>query len=220
MSPAGRGGTTEGGHLEIEKQEEEGGSQKGEFARAEEGAYHGCSWRSVVAAERMKRFQLKPLFFSFTRENKPSTQPLSEVKSAYASKLPTFLIIYSLFLGDSKSISTQSLSLLFRIATINQKVFVMPPALPDTFKRSYADFESYPRNLICQTTYRDAADASYVRLRGAERTLLIQDEDEFEVPFRDLLPSAQGMFSFSDFWNPSDLAYKDLRNRIFSTTML
>ncbi|KAH8796953.1 hypothetical protein F5882DRAFT_22088 [Hyaloscypha sp. PMI_1271] len=68
----------------------------------------------------------------------------------------------------------------------------MPPALAESFKRSYGDFESYPRNLICQTTYRDAADAYYARLRGAERTLLVQDEDEIEVPFRDLLPSAQG----------------------------
>ena len=70
----------------------------------------------------------------------------------------------------------------------------MPPVLAESFKRSYGNFESYPRDLICQTTYRDAADAYFARLRGAERTLFVQDEDEIEVPFRDLLPSTQGMF--------------------------
>jgi hypothetical protein len=66
--------------------------------------------------------------------------------------------------------------------------------LSESFKRSYKAFESYPQNLICQTTYRDAADAYVTRLDNAEPTLFVEDEDLIEVPFRDLLPNGQGMF--------------------------
>jgi hypothetical protein len=79
----------------------------------------------------------------------------------------------------------------------------MQPRLPESFQRSYGDFESYPRNLICQTTYRDAVGAYAIRLNKAEPTLFlsVDDEDEIEVPFRDLLPSGQGKYSFKPIYH-------------------
>lgn len=73
----------------------------------------------------------------------------------------------------------------------------MPPRISETFQRSYGDYESYPRSLICETTYRDAAGAYVTRLDNAEPTLVlsVDDEDEVEVPFRDLLPTGQGQYS-------------------------
>lgn len=73
----------------------------------------------------------------------------------------------------------------------------MQANIPESFQRSYGDFECYPRKLICQTTYRDAARAYVTRLDNAEGRLFLAAgfEDEIEVPFRDLLPSGQGIFS-------------------------
>ena len=148
-----------------------------------------------------------------SRKRKPSTQPLGEAKKA-PRKSPLIcpriqaVTPLNIYKSSVPSVFFGRYSRLFvaRITTIDPKPCpVMPPALAESFKRSYGDFESYPRNLICQTTYRDAADAYYARLRGAERTLLVQDEDEIEVPFRDLLPSAQGMFLSVALNNPSDL---------------
>lgn len=71
----------------------------------------------------------------------------------------------------------------------------MQSRIPESFQRSYGDFESYPRKLICQTTYREAAGAYVARLDNEESTLFLSiNDEEIEVPFRDLLPSGQGKF--------------------------
>lgn len=64
--------------------------------------------------------------------------------------------------------------------------------IPDSFKSSYEAFETYPRKLICQTTYRDAADGYVSRMDTAEQELFVSDECDIEIPFLELLPSGRG----------------------------
>ncbi|KAL1966201.1 hypothetical protein VTN77DRAFT_4753 [Rasamsonia byssochlamydoides] len=66
-------------------------------------------------------------------------------------------------------------------------------ALPlcDAFKNSYQQLDSYPSNLLYQTTYRGALEAFSRRLDDAAPRLFAKEEEAF-VPFRDLLPSGQG----------------------------
>jgi hypothetical protein len=71
-----------------------------------------------------------------------------------------------------------------------------PPALqlPHAFELSYRDFESYPSNLICQTSYLYAIKASKERLDAAAPKLFTSQDGEVEVPFRESLLSGVGRF--------------------------
>jgi hypothetical protein len=68
------------------------------------------------------------------------------------------------------------------------------PQLSDSFRRSYESFESYPRNLVHQTSYLGVIKAYRSRLDIAAPKLLTADDAEVYVPFRDLLPNNQGKF--------------------------
>lgn len=62
---------------------------------------------------------------------------------------------------------------------------VIAPALPDPFKLSYGDFESYPHNLIYRTTCTAELKAYEARLDEASPTLFIGEDEAADVPFRD-----------------------------------
>jgi len=62
----------------------------------------------------------------------------------------------------------------------------------DDFRTSYFDSESYPENLIYHATYLGAIKSYIERLNDASCRLFTQ-KDDVEVPFRDLLPSGQGI---------------------------
>ncbi|KAL9021295.1 MAG: hypothetical protein Q9185_001500 [Variospora sp. 1 TL-2023] len=64
--------------------------------------------------------------------------------------------------------------------------------IPNSFQRSYEDFESYPRNIIQKNLYSGALEAYAARLDTAEPNLLTKPEAELYVPFRDLYPLCQG----------------------------
>ncbi|KAL8972469.1 MAG: hypothetical protein Q9197_002762 [Variospora fuerteventurae] len=64
--------------------------------------------------------------------------------------------------------------------------------IPNSFQRSYEDFESYPRNIIQKDLYSGALEAYAARLDTAEPNLLTKAEAELYVPFRDLYPVCQG----------------------------
>jgi hypothetical protein len=67
--------------------------------------------------------------------------------------------------------------------------------LPEAFERSYCDFESYPKNLVYQTSYRGALEAYAVRLDNAEPDLFTSNEQEVDFPVRDSSPTGIGRFS-------------------------
>lgn len=67
-----------------------------------------------------------------------------------------------------------------------------PFHIPNSFQRSYEDFESYPRNIIQKDLYSGALEAYAARLDTAEPNLLTKAEAELFVPFRDLYPLCQG----------------------------
>lgn len=57
--------------------------------------------------------------------------------------------------------------------------------IPHTFKTSYEEFESYPRNLIQQISYPAALIAYATRLEDASPTLFVHNEQDILVPFRE-----------------------------------
>jgi hypothetical protein len=59
--------------------------------------------------------------------------------------------------------------------------------IPDAFKNSYLKLDSYPRNLIHQTSYPAALKAHFDRLEVSSPTLFEQDEQYVQVPFRELV---------------------------------
>lgn len=65
--------------------------------------------------------------------------------------------------------------------------------LPDSFQRSYENFECYPQNLVQQTSYIGVLRAYTTRLDNAAPKLFTKKDAEIFVPFRDLLPTGQGM---------------------------
>lgn len=72
---------------------------------------------------------------------------------------------------------------------------VTVPELPDPFKLSYKDFESYPHNLIYRTTCTAELKAYEARLDEASPTLFIEEDEAADVPFRDF--GERGKFSHS-----------------------
>jgi hypothetical protein len=66
--------------------------------------------------------------------------------------------------------------------------------LPASFESSYKDFESYPSNLICKTSYLYAIKASRKRLDAAASKLFTSKDDEVEVPTRESQPMPSGVF--------------------------
>ncbi|KAI9795256.1 MAG: hypothetical protein M1833_007278 [Piccolia ochrophora] len=65
-------------------------------------------------------------------------------------------------------------------------------ALPEPFKQSYESAESYPLNLVYQTSYFNALHAYQTRLDDAEPKLFTKKDAEVFVPFRDVLSTGQG----------------------------
>lgn len=81
---------------------------------------------------------------------------------------------------------------------------VIVPELPDPFKLSYRDFESYPRNLIYRTTCMAEIKAYEARLDEASPTLFIRENEAADgedkaadVRFRDF--GERGKYSHSPF---------------------
>lgn len=64
--------------------------------------------------------------------------------------------------------------------------------LPRTFQRSYEQFETYPRNLVYQTSYSGALQTYITRLESAEAKLFVRDGAKIFIPIRDLGSSGQG----------------------------
>ena len=64
--------------------------------------------------------------------------------------------------------------------------------LPVDFQHSLLDAESWPSNLIHKSTnaYPTALDAFRLRLDSAEADLFEEDEEEWEVPIRDMHTAA------------------------------
>jgi hypothetical protein len=94
--------------------------------------------------------------------------------------------------------------------------------LPDSFKQSYEDLESYPCNLTYQTSYPGAIQAFKERLDKAAPTLFAEnDAGDINVPFRDLLPTGQGAYLplaarlASGYADPK----KSSKDRMSSTTL-
>jgi hypothetical protein len=86
--------------------------------------------------------------------------------------------------------------------------------LPTNFESSYTDFESYPSNLICQTSYLYAVKASKERLDAAAPKLFTSQDGEVEIPFRESLPSGVGRFpSLADSQCDLDANFQDFRKR-------
>jgi hypothetical protein len=71
------------------------------------------------------------------------------------------------------------------------------PSLPisDSFHDSYQKCETYPCNLVHQTSYSGALQAYRDRLNNVSSNLFTSTEDEILIPFRDLLPNEQGDLS-------------------------
>lgn len=64
--------------------------------------------------------------------------------------------------------------------------------LTDSFQHSYENFESYPHELVYQSSYLSTTQAHKARLEDhADRLFTTKDED-INIPFRDLLPTGQG----------------------------
>ncbi len=79
---------------------------------------------------------------------------------------------------------------------------MQPARFPATFERSCLNSRSYPENLLHRSTntYRTALQSYRLRLDHAERDLFVEDEDDVEVPFRDLqsaTPAGVSMHSSS-----------------------
>lgn len=78
---------------------------------------------------------------------------------------------------------------------------VIAPALPDNFKLSYEDFESYPHNLMYRTACTAVVKAYEARLdevspkasSKASSTLFIGEDEAADIPFRDF--RGRGKFS-------------------------
>lgn len=69
---------------------------------------------------------------------------------------------------------------------------MVSPQLSKPFEHSYRSFESYPRNLVHQTSYLGILEAYKSRLDNASSKLFTDDDAEILVPFRDLLPNEHG----------------------------
>jgi hypothetical protein len=94
--------------------------------------------------------------------------------------------------------------------------------LPASFRQSYQDLEAYPCNLTYQTSYPGAIQAYKDRLDKAAPNLFAEnDAGDINVPFRDLLPTGQGVLSLSllaSFEGYAD-AEKRSEDRMSSTTL-
>jgi hypothetical protein len=64
--------------------------------------------------------------------------------------------------------------------------------VPDSFKRSYEAFETYPNNLVHQAAYPPALKAYTERLNNSSGILFVQNDTEGDVSFRDLEINGQG----------------------------
>ena len=64
--------------------------------------------------------------------------------------------------------------------------------LTDSFQRSYENFESYPSELIYQSSYLNTTQAYKARLDEHTDRLFTARDENINIPFRDLLPSGQG----------------------------
>ena len=64
--------------------------------------------------------------------------------------------------------------------------------LPKTFERSYEQFDTYPTNLVYQTSYSGALQTYLTRLNNTEAKLFVRDGAKTFIPIRDLGSSAQG----------------------------
>ena len=64
--------------------------------------------------------------------------------------------------------------------------------IPHSFKHSYERFESYPGNLVCQTSYAGSINALLRKLDDAAPKLFVAKDIDIDVPFRDLQPGGQG----------------------------
>jgi hypothetical protein len=67
--------------------------------------------------------------------------------------------------------------------------------VPAAFTRSYENADTYPRNLIHQTSYPTAISAYKARLDKYALRLFVEDAREIEVSFRDFRSSQQRMSS-------------------------
>ena len=58
-------------------------------------------------------------------------------------------------------------------------------AVPEAFQRSYENLESYPRNLLYQTTSQASLEYYASRLDRSASTLFVESDSEIHVPFRE-----------------------------------
>ena len=57
--------------------------------------------------------------------------------------------------------------------------------VPDSFTSAYKDFDSYPRNLLRQTSYAATLRAYATRLKDLSSILFVTDDKHAHVPVRD-----------------------------------
>jgi hypothetical protein len=67
--------------------------------------------------------------------------------------------------------------------------------LSASFETSYKNFESYPGNLICKTSYLYAIKASKERLDAAAPKLFTSNNGEVDIPTRDSEPMPNNEFN-------------------------
>ena len=68
--------------------------------------------------------------------------------------------------------------------------------VPSEFERSYKNFEEYPQNLVHQTSYPAAIEACAARLDNAAPLLFTNNDENIDVPFRDVEAIRQCAISF------------------------
>jgi hypothetical protein len=68
--------------------------------------------------------------------------------------------------------------------------------ISDAFQSSYKSCDTYPCNLVHQTSYLGAIQAYRNRLDIASSKLFTASDGDVLIPFRDLLPNEQGEFSY------------------------
>lgn len=66
--------------------------------------------------------------------------------------------------------------------------------LPESFRKSYEEFESYPRNLVYNPSFPATIKAYTLNLDCSAGSVFLHNEGEAHVPFRDLKPEGDGEF--------------------------